>query len=87
MTTNYWKKKKEEELAIGWLVVSSDMDGLTGHQVVHALDADDVRRGCYWGGVVKHLTLNFREAQSVADELNAKGEPAPEHNWRVFRRI
>ena len=85
MQTNYWKRKKEEELAIGWLVVSKDMDGLTGHQVVHALDADDVRRGCYWGGVSKCYTLSWAEAQRVADELNAKGEPAPENPHRGIR--
>lgn len=83
--TNYWKQKREEELAIGWLVVARDMDGLTAFSAVHALDADDMRRGSYWGGISKCLTLDPAEAQRVADELNAKGEPAPENPLRGIR--
>lgn len=76
---NYWKDYANQNK---WLVISSDMDGLTAHQVVHSLDARDVRSGSYQGSVVKHLTLNFAEAQQVADELNAKNEPAPDNPFR-----
>jgi len=82
---NYWQQKREEELATGWLVIGSDMDGVTGFQVVHALDAPSVRSGCYWGGVVKKLTRDCKEAQNYADELNAKNEPAPENRFRKLR--
>jgi hypothetical protein len=65
-----------------WIVVSSDMDGLTGHQVVHSLDAPSVRSGSYWGGVVKDISLDKTEMQKVADELNARNEPPPENPYR-----
>lgn len=79
MSTNYWKEYAEQNK---WLVIGSDMDGLTGYQVVHSLDARSVRSGSYWGGVVKGLSLNKAEMQTLADELNAKGEPAPENPFR-----
>lgn len=82
---NYWQQKREEELAKGWLVIASDMDGLTGYQVIHALDAPSVRGGAYWMGVVKKLTLDRKEAQDYADKLNAKNEPAPENRFRQLR--
>jgi hypothetical protein len=76
---NYWEEYANQNK---WLVISSDMDGLTGYQVVHSQDARDVRLGSYWGGVVKHLTLNKAEAQAFADRLNAQGEPAPNNPFR-----
>jgi hypothetical protein len=68
-----------------WVVVSSDMDGLTGHQVVHSSDAAQVRSGTYWGGLVKDLSLDRAAMQKVADELNAKNEPPPENPFRNIR--
>ena len=82
---NYWKEKRKTELAQGWLVVASDMDGLTGYQVVHALDAPDVRNGSYWGGCVDHLTLNKAEAEARAAQLNKDGVEPPENAFRGLR--
>ena len=83
---NYWKEKREQELAQGWLVVSSDMDGVTGYKVVHALDVNDVRRGSYWGGAVKHITLNSKEANEFASQLNQNNVEPPENLFRgAFR--
>jgi hypothetical protein len=84
-TKNYWQIKREQELAQGWIVVASDMDGITGYEVVHALDAPDVRRGNYWLGCVQKLTRDRKEAQDFADQLNAKNEPAPENPRRGLR--
>jgi hypothetical protein len=73
-------------MANNWIVVGSDMDGLTGYQVVHKLDEKDLRSGSYWGGISKGLSLNKSEMQKLADELNAKNEPAPENPFRgAFR--
>ena len=68
-----------------WIVVSSDMDGLTGHQVVHSLDASSVRSGTYWGGIVKGLSLDKSEMQKLADELNANNEPPPDNPMRGLK--
>jgi hypothetical protein len=68
-----------------WIVVGSDMDGLTGYQVVHSLDERSLRSGSYWGGITRGLSLNKAEMLKVADELNAKGEPAPENPFRNVR--
>tara|TARA_R110000868_G_scaffold225732_1_gene478010 strand:- start:983 stop:1237 length:255 start_codon:yes stop_codon:yes gene_type:complete len=83
---NYWKQKQKEELAMGWLVVAKDMDGLTSYLVCHALDAPDVRTGSYWSGVTRGSSLNKQEMQDLADELNAKNEPAADNIFRgAFR--
>jgi hypothetical protein len=68
-----------------WIVVGSDMDGLTGYQVVHRLDERSIRSGSYWGGIVKGLSLNKAEMQTLADELNVANEPAPENPYRGIR--
>ena len=62
-----------------WVVVSSDMDGLTGHQVVHSTHAHKIRSGCYWGGIVEGLSLNRAEMQELADKLNLENK-APSDN-------
>ena len=69
---NYWKEFADQNK---WLVIGSDMDGLTGYQVVHSRDYRKVRSGTYWGGLVKGLSLDQSEMQTLADELNAKNEP------------
>jgi len=79
MATNYWKEYADQNK---WLVIGSDMDGLTGYQVVHSIDARSLRSGSYWGGIVKGLSLNKAEMQVLADELNAKNEPPPENPYR-----
>ena len=79
MSKNYWTEYANQNK---WLVIGSDMDGLTGYQVVHSLDARNLRSGNYWGGIVKGLSLNKAEMQILADELNAKNEPAPENPFR-----
>ena len=79
---NYWEEKRKRELAQGWLVLASDMDGLTGYQVVHALDAPSVRKGYYGAGCVNHLTLNKAEAIARAEQLNKDGVEPPENNFR-----
>lgn len=69
-----------------WIVVGSDMDGLTGYQVVHKLDERDLRCGSYWGGIVKGISLDKKEMQQLADQLNETNEPAPDNPFRgVFR--
>lgn len=65
-----------------WIVIGKDMDGLIGYSVVHSLDAKSYRSGCYWGGITKGLSLHKAEMQLLADELNAKNEPAPENPFR-----
>lgn len=68
-----------------WVVVASDMDGLTGYQVVHSLDALQVQRGSYSGHLVKGLSLNKAKMQKLADRLNKKNEPAPNNPFRNAR--
>lgn len=68
-----------------WVVVASDMDGLTGYQVVHKLDAIQVRSGSYQGSLVKGLSLNKQEMEQLAQELNDKNEPAPNNPFRNVR--
>lgn len=65
-----------------WIVVGTDMDGLTGYQVVHSLDKRSLLSGSYCGSITRGLSLNKAEMQKVADELNAKNEPAPENPFR-----
>jgi hypothetical protein len=65
-----------------WVVVGKDMDGLTGYSVIHNLDVRSYRNGFYWSGIVKGLSLQKAEMQVLADELNAKNEPAPENPFR-----
>jgi hypothetical protein len=65
-----------------WIVIASDMDGLTAYQVVHSLDARQVQSGCYSNRLVKDLSLDKAKMQKVADKLNAKNEPAPENPFR-----
>lgn len=68
-----------------WIVIDSDMDGLIAYQVVHSLDANQVRSGCYSGNLVKDLSLDKAKMQKVADKLNAKNVPAPENPFRNVR--
>lgn len=69
-----------------WIVIGTDMDGLTGYQVVHKLDERDLRSGSYWGGIVKGISLNKKEMEELADRLNEADEPAPKNPFRgVFR--
>jgi hypothetical protein len=68
-----------------WIVVASDMDGLTGYQVVHSLDEPSLRSGSYWGSIVKGLSLNRAEMQILADQLNDTNEPAPENPFRDIK--
>ncbi len=68
-----------------WVVIGSDMDGLTGYQVVHSLDVRNLQSGTYLGSIVRGLSLNRAEMQKVADELNANNEPAPENPFRNVR--
>jgi hypothetical protein len=65
-----------------WIVIGKDMDGLTGYTVVHSLDSRDYLNGNYWGGIIKGLSLDKAEMQTLADQLNAKSEPAPENPYR-----
>jgi hypothetical protein len=68
-----------------WIVVGRDMDGLTGYCVVHADDKRDLLSGCFWGGIIKDLSLNRKDMEKVAAELNAKNEPRPENIFRGIR--
>ena len=73
-------------MSADWIVVGSYMDGVPAFQVVHKLDEKDLRSGSYWGGIVKGLSMNKSEMIQLADELNAKNEPAPENKFRgAFR--
>lgn len=62
-----------------WVVVASDMDGLTGYQVVHSTHVNKIRSGCYWSGIVEGLSLDKAEMQALADELT-KQNKAPSDN-------
>lgn len=68
-----------------WVVVSKDMDGLTGYQVVHSSDVNNYRSGVYWSAITRGLSLQKSEMQKLADELNAKNEPAPDNPFRNIR--
>ncbi len=65
-----------------WVVIGQDMDGLTGYVAVHSLDVRSYNSGSYLGSITRGLSLNRAEVQKIADELNAKGEPAPENPFR-----
>ena len=62
-----------------WVVIGSDMDGLTGYQVVHSTHAHKIRSGCYWTGIVEGLSLNRAEMQELADKLNAENKAPSDH--------
>lgn len=76
---NYWKNFADQNK---WVVIGSDMDGITGYQVVHSSDYLEVKSGCYWGGLTRGLSMNKSEMQELADELNEKNEPAPDNPMR-----
>jgi hypothetical protein len=65
-----------------WVVIGKDMDGITGYAAVHSTDVAEYRSGCYWGGIAQGLSMHKAEIQKLADELNAKNEPAPENPFR-----
>jgi hypothetical protein len=71
MKKNYWKEQADQNK---WIVVGSDMDGLTGYQVVHSTHAHKIRSGCYWGGIVEGFSLDKEALQKVADKLNAENK-------------
>ena len=79
MKQNYWKQFADQNK---WIVIGSDMDGITGYQVVHTRDYLEVTSGMYWGGLTKGLSMHRSEMQALADELNAKNEPPPENPFR-----
>ena len=62
-----------------WVVVGSDMDGLTGYQVVHSTHVRKIHSGCYWGGIVEGLSLNKAEMQTLADELTKQNKAPSDH--------
>lgn len=68
-----------------WLVIGKDMDGITGYCAVHSSDVKEYHSGCYWGGIAKGLSMHKAEIQKLADELNAKNEPAPENPLRQIK--
>lgn len=68
-----------------WLVIGKDMDGITGYSAVHSSDVNEYRSGCYWGGIARGLSMNQNEIKQLADELNAKNEPAPENPFRRMK--
>lgn len=65
-----------------WIVIGKDMDGITGYCAVHSLDVKEYLGGSYWGGITRGLSMDKAEIQKLADELNAKNEPAPENPFR-----
>ena len=79
--------RKIDMIEKDWIVISSDMDGVTGYQVVHRLDERSLRSGCYWGGIVKGLSLNKSEMLILADQLNSANEPAPENPYRGIKGL
>lgn len=68
-----------------WVVICSDMDGIYAYQVVHSLDAAQVRRGSYSTDLVKGFGRDKAKMQKIADKLNAKNEPAPHNPFRGMR--
>ena len=62
-----------------WVVIGSDMDGLTGYQVVHSTHAHKIRSGSYWCGIVEGLSLNRAEMQKLADKLNLENKAPSDH--------
>lgn len=79
---NYWKNFAAQNK---WLVIGSDMDGITGYQVVHSSDYLEVTSGCYSSGLTRGLSMSKSEMQNLADELNDNNEPAPENAMRKRR--
>lgn len=65
-----------------WIVVGTDMDGITGYQCVSTLDEAELRSGSYWGGITEGLSMSSKEMQILADKLNANNTPAPENPYR-----
>jgi len=65
-----------------WVVIGQDMDGLTGYSVVHKDDVRSLTSGYVWSGIRKGLSLDRKEMEKVAAELNAKNEPRPENPFR-----
>ena len=62
-----------------WVVVASDMDGLTGYQVVHSTHANKIRRGVYWSGIVEGLSLDRNAMQELADKLTRENKQPSDH--------
>jgi hypothetical protein len=65
-----------------WIVVGTDMDGITGYQCVSTLDEKELRSGSYWGGITEGLSMSRKEMQVLADKLNTNNTPAPENPYR-----
>ena len=81
--SKYWKDFADQNK---WVVIGSDMDGITGYQVVHSSDYLEVKSGSYWGGLTRGLSMRKSEMQKLADELNEKNEPAPNNPMRKERQ-
>lgn len=80
--SNYWKDFADQNK---WVVIGSDMDGITGYQVVHSSDyLEVISPGVKWGGLTRGLSMSKSEMQKLADELNEKNEPAPNNPFRKY---
>ena len=78
--SNYWKNFADQNK---WVVIGSDMDGITGYQVVHSSDyLEVISPGVKWGGLTRGLSMSKSEMQKLADKLNEKNEPAPDNPFR-----
>ena len=69
-------------MALKWVVVGTDMDGVPGYQVCCNADVQEVLSGAYSGDIVAGISMSKRDMQLLADELNAENEPFPDNAFR-----
>ena len=70
--SNYWTERYKN--LPDYIVVGSDMDGITGYTVIHKKDEVQFRSGCYNGAIMNGLSMNKSEMQKLADKMNIKNK-------------
>jgi hypothetical protein len=69
---NYWEERFEN--LPNYIVVGSDMDGVTGYTVIHKKDEIEFRSGCYRGEIMNGLSMSKSNMQKLADKMNIKNK-------------
>ena len=65
---NYWTNRYNN--LPNYIVVGSDMDGITGFTVVHKDNEKEFKSGCYRGEIMNGLSMSRKEMQEKADKMN-----------------
>jgi len=65
---NYWTSRYNN--LPNYIVVGSDMDGITGYQVIHKDNEREWRSGCYSSEITHGISMNKQVMKDLADKMN-----------------